>query len=200
MKILLGTNKVYSNKTSLFHGCVFHFWDAHLNDIQVSGTANRMEVGNHRIFFFFKQNTRREKHFSHSKVLWWNYKLLKNCIYNGNADRPFTRAVWMQHCYLAISLTDWRLILTRCHFDSHLLLPVRMKTAVYSQAASCRSTRVGQSHIVSETPLPYQNSPSTNQVAAFPRTASFMSARAFAAQHAFPTCYILMIWENRYQS
>lgn len=151
-------------------------------------------------FFFFKQNTRREKHFSHSKVLWWNYKLLKNCIYNGNADRPFTRAVWMQHCYLAISLTDWRLILTRCHFDSHLLLPVRMKTAVYSQAASCRSTRVGQSHIVSQTPLPYQNSPSTNQVAAFPRTASFMSARAFAAQHAFPTCYILMIWENRYQS
>ena len=50
-------------------------------------------------FFFLKQNTRREKHFSHSKVLWWNYKILKNCIYNGNADRPFTRAVWMQHCY-----------------------------------------------------------------------------------------------------
>lgn len=55
MKILLGTNKVYSNKTSLFHGCVFHFWDAHLNDIQVSGTANRMEVGNHRIFFFLSR-------------------------------------------------------------------------------------------------------------------------------------------------
>lgn len=94
MKILRVTNKAHSNKTSLFHGCVFHIWDTHLNDIQVSGTANRMEVGNHHFFFFLKQNTRREKHLSHSKVLWWNYKLLKNCVYNGNADRPFRGAVW----------------------------------------------------------------------------------------------------------
>lgn len=50
MKLLLYTNKVCFNKSTLFHDCAFHFWDSCLNDIEVSGIANRMEVGNQCIF------------------------------------------------------------------------------------------------------------------------------------------------------
>lgn len=74
-----------------------------------------------------------------------------------------------------------------------------MKNAVYLGAAENQGGAISQfkqaARCLTEIALS-----ATGGGAALQAGLLIMSAGAFAARHAFPTCYILMIWENRYQS
>lgn len=199
MKILLVTNKVHSNKTSLFHGCVFHIWDAHLNDIQVSGTANRMEVGNHHILFL-KSRTLEGKNISATQkfcgeiINSWKTAFIMEMLTDLSGEH-FDATLLFSHLSYRLKansnkMSFWLTFIITCKNENR---PVLTSCELQEQQGGAISHSKSDAAALPKQPL-HQPRGSLSL------TASFMSARAFAAQHAFPTCYILMIWENRYQS